>query len=173
MPVSLWTVISRLSIVSSPPTTIVGRRIRTQRWSIFSSATICSPRGQGQFLVATGIEEADDLAPHADRAGNPDARAVGGRDPFGDAGLAVAGRAVQEEPLPGRDGAAQAAEHLAADRQVGEGAAEALHPRFHPAQRLRGDTGAIVAQRDGHGRRSNCNATADCRARCNPRSVIS
>ena len=143
--------ISRLSIVSSPPTTIVGRRIRTQRWSIFSSATIRSPRGQGQFLVATGIEEADDFAPDADCAGNPYARAVGGRDPLRDAGLAVAGRPCRKSPHPAVIARPRRTEHLAADRQIGEGPAEAFDSRFHPAQRLRGNTRTIVVQRNRHG----------------------
>ncbi len=128
-PVSLWTVISRLSIVSSPPTTMVGRRMRTQRRSIFSSSHDPLASGQRHLLVAARIEEADDFAPHADGAGDPDARAVGGGDAFGDAGLAVAGRAVQEQSPARGDRPAQPEEHFLAEGQVGERPAEVVHPR--------------------------------------------
>ena len=66
---------------------------------------------QRHLLVVHRIEEADDLAVDADRAGNPDVAAEGGGDPLGDARLAVARRAEQEQPPAGVDRRPQPVEH--------------------------------------------------------------
>ena len=87
---------SRWSIVSSPPTTIVGRRMRIQRWSILRLSSRPSVR-QRHFLVHAGVEQPHDFAVDADRAGNPNRLAEGLGDSLGDARLAVAGGTEQEQ----------------------------------------------------------------------------
>ena len=124
MPVEVLRVTSRLSIVSSPPTTIVGRRMRIQRLSILRLSSSPPVLSSGRLLVVAGVVEADDLAVDADRAGNPDVLAERLRDALGDARLAVAGGAVEEQPAAGVDRRAEPGEHSRIDEQIGEGPAQ-------------------------------------------------
>ena len=111
--------------------------------------------------MATGIENADDFAPGADRPGDPNAFAVGPGDPLGDAGFAIAGRTVQEQALAGNDGPSEAVEDFFAERQIGERPAEVLVARLEILQRLGRDTGRIIVQANGRGAESNRNVWAN------------
>ena len=71
--------------------------MRTQRWSMSRVVEQSLGLLDGQFLVVHRVEQPHDLAVDADRAGNPDRLAEGGRDALGDARLAVARRAEQEQ----------------------------------------------------------------------------
>ena len=104
--------------------------------------------GQRQLLMAAWVEDADDLAPGADRAGNPDAFTVGPRHPLGDARFAVARRAMQEKPLAGEDRPPKPLEGIFAQRQVRERPAQVLYRRLRVLQRLGRHAGRILLQAD-------------------------
>ena len=105
-------------------------------------------RLQRHFLVVHRIEEADDLAVDADGPGNPDLVAEGGGDPLGDARLAVARRAEQEQPPAGIDGRPEPVEHAAAQQQAVEGPVQVVGRGMLVGQRLGVDAGDVVLQGD-------------------------
>ncbi len=90
MPVALLTATSSEAMVSSPPATIVGRRMRTQRLSICRWSQRPLPGSSGSSTWFTGSNSRQDIAVDADGARDPDGGAEGPRDPLGDARLAVA-----------------------------------------------------------------------------------
>ena len=122
MPVDVLSVTSRLSIVNSPPTTIVGRRMRTQRLSILRWSMQARRCSQRRFFVVAGVEQRM-ISPST-----PIARGIqmscpnALRHALGDAGLAVAGGAVQEQAAARVDRRPQPAQHPLVDQQVVEGA---------------------------------------------------
>ena len=61
---------------------------------------IRSPFANGSSSWQLGIEDADDLAPDADRAGNPDARAVARVIRSAMLVLPLPGRPYRNSPLP-------------------------------------------------------------------------
>ncbi len=104
---------------------------------------------QRRLLVVHGIVEADDLAVDADRAGNPNLAAEGGRDPLGDARLAVARRAEEKQSPAGIDGRPEPIEHLPAQQQALERAVQVVRRGMLVGERLGVDAGDVVVQRDG------------------------
>ena len=88
--------------------------------------------------------------------GDPDGRAEAAGDPLGDAGLAVAGIAVEEHAAARVDGRAEQAEHLLGDQQVGEGPAQVGFLGVLGRDRLGGDRLEIVVER--HRRRADVGA---------------
>ena len=105
-------------------------------------------RRQRRFLVVHRIVKADDLAVHADRPGNPDLVAEGGGDPLGDARLAVARRAEEEQSPTGIDGRSQPVEHRLVQQQALERPVQVFGRGVLVRQRLGVDAGDVILQRD-------------------------
>ena len=98
--------------------------MRIHRLSILRWIQQARAGRQRHLLVVHRIVEPDDLAVDADGPGNPNLVAEGGRDPLGDARLAVARRAEEEQSPAGVDGRPQPIEHLSAQQQAVEGAVQ-------------------------------------------------
>ena len=92
------------------------------------------PLGLDRFMVRH-VEELDDLAVDQDDLRDPHGRLEAAGDPLGDAGLAVAGMAVEEQALARVDRRSDQAQGLIVDQQVGE------RP---PASRLPGDVPRVI-----------------------------
>ena len=91
---------------------------------------------QRRLFVIARVEEADDFAVDADGPRNPDDLPEGPRHPLGDARLAVAGGAVQEQAAAGVDRRAEPAEHPRVDQQIVEGALQIVGRRMLVGERL-------------------------------------
>ena len=100
-------------------------------------------------FVVHRIVEAHDFAVDADRPRNPDRVAKGGGDPLGDARLAVARRAEQEQSPPRVDRRSQPIQHQFAQQKALERAVKALDRRVLVRQRLGLHTGNVIFQGDG------------------------
>ena len=72
----------------------------------------------------------------------------GGGDALGDAGLAVARRAEQEQAPAGVDRRPEPVEHLLVQQQVVEGAVQVVGRGMLLGQRLGLDAGDVIVQRD-------------------------
>ncbi len=145
--------ISRLSIVNSPPTTTVGRRILTQRRSKLAVRTMLSFPAFDHLVVGR-VEQLDDLAVLDHRLRDPDVLAEAHRDALGQGRFAVARRAVQEQARARVDGRPQALEQVGIDRDVGEGLGQLRAFRGFGANRLGLDRQHVVGQR--HRARVRC-----------------
>ena len=77
-------------------------------------------RAVGDLLVDLGVEQLDDEAVDVQRPRDVDLVAEAAGDPLGDAGLAVAGGAVEEHAAAGVDRRPERGEHLLVDQQVAE-----------------------------------------------------
>ena len=73
-----------------------------------------------RLVVQAGVEHAHDLAVDADRPRNPDAVAERRGHALGDARLAVARAAEQEQAAAGVDRRAEPPQHVLVDQQVAE-----------------------------------------------------
>ena len=136
-------------MVSSPPAMIVGRRMRTQRLSIFrwSSRPVAgSAAAASSWFTGSKRRMISPSTPIA--RGIQISLAEGGGDPLGDARLAVARRAEQEQPAAGIDRRPEPVEHLLAQQQAVEGAVQVVGRGVLVGERLGVDAGDVVGQRD-------------------------
>ena len=83
----------------------------------------------------------------AEHPGNPDGRAEAAGDPFGDAGLAVAGVPVEEQAAARVDGRAEHAKRLLGDQQVGKGPPQVVFLGVLGRDRLGRDRLEVVLER--------------------------
>ena len=97
------------------------------------------------------IEDPHDLAVDADGAGDPDLLPEGPRDPLGNARLAVARRAEEEQPAAGVHRRSEPIEHPLAEHEIAEGLAEVFGRGLLPGQRLGLDARDVVFQRNRGG----------------------
>src|SRR5206468_1319507 len=102
--------------------------------------------GQRRQRVDRGIVDADDLAPNADRAGNPEIGAKRVDHPLRNARLAVARVAIEKQGGSGLEGLTQLREQSPADYQVGEGLSQPVGPGLLAPQRLGRNSRGVVVQ---------------------------
>ena len=106
---------------------------------------------QRKFFVVCRVEDPHDLAIDADRAGDPDLLSESPRDPLGNARLAVARRAEEEQSAAGVHRRSEAIEHPLAEHQIAEGLPQAFGRGRLRGQRLGLDACNVVFQRDRSG----------------------
>src|SRR5262249_51053379 len=99
-------------------------------------------------LVNAGVEDSDDLVVHFDRMRNPDGIAVDGRNTHRDAGLAGAGRAVQEDRGTGNDGRPEAKKEVRFKDQILKSGFQVFAANPHRLNTLHTNSGAVIFQ--GH-----------------------
>ncbi len=114
-------------------------------------------------LVVDRIEHRDDVAVDVDRVRHVHVAAERAAQAFGDHGLAVSGRAVEEHRLAGVDRRAELLEHLVADDQVREALPQPLAIDVAARRRERAHLRDVGGQR--HRRRADVLADVEVLAR--------
>ena len=115
--------------------------------------TLCAAAGAADAHVVDRIEHRDGLAVDVDGVRHVHVGAERAADPFGDDGLAVAGRAVEEERLARVHRRTELVVHRLVDDQALEALREAVAIDPGPRRHAGADVGVVLRQR--HRRRAD------------------